>query len=387
MANNQILTGIQLGDDGAQITWYHEGLTEPQTLSLPGEGKDGMLRVPPDAWKGAQRGGRLGTAALSGFFKDLFHMLPGRPDFDRLRVLVTLKSLESGTGDHVVAALEELGIDRRNIFLQDWRTSFFYYAVNKKRELWNGDVAFLWYRDEKMQGYIMHIDRSVKPAMVTLSKAAECEAGESVRMHRSQEDWDRERDRLLYELLGKMFERRSVSATYLYGTWFDASWAKRSFQYLTFRRHAFQGQNLFSKGACLGAMSRMGLIQKPDLLFVGVDMVPYTIGMRLRVKGREQYYPLVNAGTNWYEAHSTLEVIPQSEKSITLLTTPMEEGGESIVRVLRMDHFPAREERATRLRISVYFTAADRMVLEAEDLGFGGFYQSTGRIWRREISL
>jgi hypothetical protein len=70
---------------------------------------------------------------------------------------------------------------------------------------------------------------------------ASTDVSDSVRAGRSDEDWDRERDRLFYELLGRLFERRNVTTSYLYGTYFDRSWAVRSFQYLTFRRHAFQG--------------------------------------------------------------------------------------------------------------------------------------------------
>ena len=36
----RILIGIQMSADGAQITWYNSTLTEPQTLSLPGEGEE-----------------------------------------------------------------------------------------------------------------------------------------------------------------------------------------------------------------------------------------------------------------------------------------------------------------------------------------------------------
>ncbi len=83
-----------------------------------------------------------------------------------------------------------------------------------------------------------------------------------------------------------------MPASYLYGGYFDARWAKRSFQYLTFHRHAFQGQNLFSKGACYGVMARCGKICMPDIIFQGVDMVKVNIGMKVRVKGRLETVPL-----------------------------------------------------------------------------------------------
>lgn len=381
-----ILTGIQMSAEGAQITWYNSALAEPQTLSLPGEGEDGLMNVPSEAWKGAMRGGRFGTQALARFLKGMIDTVPGDRQMKDLRIAITLPSLTQSLGDHLVAALESLGIERKNIFLQDWRTSFYYYVVSMRRELWNGDVAFLRVKNQQMVGSILHIDRSVKPGVVTIDEVASADVSARARGSMGVEDWDRERDRRFYELLGKMFERRNVTTSYLYGTYFDRSWAQRSFQYLTFRRHAFQGQNLFSKGACYCVMARLGYVKMPDLLFMGVDQISENIGIRIRVRGKEQYQVLIPAGLNWYEAHCQIDMIPDGEKSVTILTTPANDG-ETVGHVLRLDHFPDRANRATRLRMTIYFTSQNRFEIEVEDLGFGGFYQPTGRVWKRQVIL
>ena len=380
------LIGIQISAEGAQVTWYDPSLEEPQTLSLPGEGEDGLISVPADAWKGALRGGRFGMQSLGKYMTRLIGMVPGSPSMETLRVCVTVPNLTQEMGEHLIACLEDLGIERKNLFLQDWRTSFYYYVVSMKKELWSGDVAFIRVRNMQMEGSILHIDRTVRPWVVTIQETATADVSDRARGKRSEEDWNKERDRIFYEFLGKLFERRNVTTSYLYGKYFDRSWAERSFQYLTFRRHAFQGQNLFSKGACYSLMIRLGLRQIPDMLFMGVDMVTHNIGMRLRVKGREQYQVLIPAGVNWYEAHSRIEMIPDGESSVTILTTPME-GGETVGRVLRLDHFPDRKNRATRLRMTIYFSSAHRCELEVEDLGFGGITPSSGRVWKRQVIL
>ena len=386
MEQKETFAGLQISREGAQITWFGDQLDEPQTLVLPSGGESGMQEVPVSVWKGIIMGGSYSLEKLAAFLKELLEQIPGKPDPGSVSVCVTLPELKPKMSENLAQAMEKIGVMRRNLYFQDWRTSFYYYVVNKRRELWNGDVAFLQYKNERMIGHILHIDRTVRPGIVSISEVASTDVSDSVRAGRSDEGWDKERDRLLYELLGRLFERRNVTTSYLYGTYFDRSWAVRSFQYLTFRRHAFQGQNLFSKGACCGAMARAGRIQMPDLIFSGVDMVPENVGIQLRVRGREQYYPLVNAGVNWYEAHSSCEIIPDGETSITVLTSPMEEG-ETVRHVLRLDHFPDRRNRATRLRMTLYFTSQKKCTLEVEDLGFGGFCPPSGRIWKREIRI
>ena len=386
MEQKETFAGLQLSRDGAQITWYGEGVSEPQTLVLPSGGDSGMLELPVSVWKGIIMGGSYSLETLSAFLKELLEQVPGKPDLRRIGVCVTLPELKPKMSENLARAMEKIGIERRNLYFQDWRTSFYYYVVNKRRELWNGDVAFLQYKNERMIGHILHIDRSVRPGVVSISEVASTDVSDSVRAGRSDEDWDRERDRLFYELLGRLFERRNVTTSYLYGTYFDRSWAVRSFQYLTFRRHAFQGQNLFSKGACYCVMARMGYIKMPDLLFMGVDQISEEIGIRVRVRGKEQYQVLIPAGQNWYEAHCQIDIIPDEEQSVTILTTPAD-GGETVGHVLRLDHFPDRENRATRLRMTIYFTAPERCEVEVEDLGFGGFYPAAGRVWKRQVML
>lgn len=380
------LIGIQMSAEGAQITWYTPALAEPQTLSLPGEGEDGLMSVPSEAWKGAMRGGRFGTQALSRFLQRMIETVPGEISVKELCIAITVPSLSQSLGDHLIAALESLGAERRNLFLQDWRTSFYYYVISMRRELWSGDVAFLRVKNQQMVGSILHIDRTVKPGVVSIDEIASADVSERARGDMNDEDWDRERDRRLYELLGKLFERRNVTTSYLYGTYFDRSWAQRSFQYLTFRRHAFQGQNLFSKGACYCVMARLGYTKMPDLLFMGVDQISEEIGIRIRVRGKEQYQVLIPAGLNWYEAHCQIDMIPDAVKSVTIFTKPSEDG-ETVGHVLRLDHFPERENRASRLRMTIYFTSQNRCEVEVEDLGFGGFYPPTGKVWKRQVIL
>ena len=386
MNRNEILIGLQLSAHGAQLTWYGNELKEPQTLSLPGEMDNGLMEVPAEVWNALSR--EDASEKASGYIRELLDMVPQLKSAEKhdVRICVTVPDLDEKMSKRLKTVVRQAGVDERGIFLQDFRTSFFYYVVNKKKELWNGDVAFLSVQDGRMNGYILHIDRTASPHTASFRQEASCDVSDKARAGRSDEDWDAERDRLLYELLGKLFERRNVSASYLYGGYFDARWAKRSFQYLTFHRHAFQGQNLFSKGACYGVMARCGEIRMPDIIFQGVDMVKVNIGMKVRVKGRPETVPLIRAGVNWYEAYGMLDVVPESEKNVTILSED-EDGSGTIRHTLRLDHFPDRPDRASRLRVRVWFSAPKMLEAEVTDLGFGSMYPSSGRIWHRSIRI
>ena len=380
-----LILGLQLCESYVQLTYYNNTMKEPATLSADGEKDSYLFPVKPEEWAAATEKEKP-NRELKELFSRCLDRVKTLGKMEDIRIMVTVPELVSPLDERIPGTLEEMGIERKYIFLQDYKSSFYYYTVNQKRELWSGDVALLEYEEDTMNGYVLHVDKSTKPALVTVEKAASQKMDESARDGRLEEEWNRERDRLFFELLKKVFERRNVTTSYLMGDYFDKSWAERSFQYLCYHRHAFQGKNLYTKGACYGAMERMGVITLPDLLFLGEDIIHENLGMNMRIRGKEMYYPIITAGVNWYEAHHVCEFIPDNETSITIITKPMT-GGQEINHILRLTDFPRRPNRATRLRMTVYFVSAHRCKVEVEDLGFGGFFRPSGKKWKREITL
>ncbi len=380
---NDLILGLQLDAACAQLTYYNSSMKEPVTVSADGESETYLIPMEQAAWE--QANSPQGSMdKLTAFISRCLDLVSGLGKPEDMRIMVCVRSMDETIGQRIPEALEQIGVERKYIFLQDYKSSFYYYTINQKKELWSSDVALVECVDETMIGYVLHINKSTRPSLVTVEEAARQPVNEKVRDGREGEDWDRERDRLFFELLKKVFERRNVTTTYLLGDYFDKTWARRSFQYLCHHRHAFQGKNLFTKGACYGAMERMGLFGTPDMLFMGADLVHENLGMYMRIRGKETYYPLITAGVNWYEAHHICEFIPDGEKSISIITKPMT-GGQEVAHLLRLTQFPDRPNRATRLRMSVYFVSGTRCRVEVEDLGFGEFYRPSGRKWEREI--
>lgn len=421
-ATNELILGIDLNERYAQITYYHQSVREP--LTLGGQSNPEQFQLPMGLrqnaggdwkfWDGEplEDGEEPDRVRISGLYEKVFAGGPVETEdgsFEpeellsiyfglcrdslkllsrdtQLHVMVTVRSLTEAMSGVIVRALERAGVERRLIYVQDYSSSFYYYTVNQRRELWYQDVALLEYIDGEIVGSVLHIDRSTRPAIARVDVVARQPVGGEERGDRSDQEWNRELDRLFFELLKKVFERRTISVSYLIGDFFNKSWAERSIQFLCYKRHAFQGKNLFSKGACYAAMERAGLAAGRDILFGGQDMIEVNIGMEMRIRGKETYYPLVTAGVNWYEAHHVCEFIPQGERELRVISRPMSQG-ESVVHMMRLPGLPSRPDRATRLRLTVSFSSPGRCVLEVEDLGFGGFFRSSGMSWTRTIDF
>ena len=73
-------------------------------------------------------------------------------------------------------------------------------------------------------------------------------------------------------------------------------------------------------------MERAGLIAERGILFDGRDMIQVNLQMEVRIRGKEQMYPLISAGMNWYEAHHVCEFILDGERELRITSQPMAEG-------------------------------------------------------------
>jgi hypothetical protein len=417
-ATNELILGIELNEEYSQLTYFHSSVREPLTFGAGQETDKFLMPMAlrqdchgiwhfredasedqktdraciDDLYRKLSKGEPVksrGTTfqpseLLAAYFGLWLEKLKLLAQNAQIHVMVTVRELTEEWSRLLVEALEHNGIARRRIYLQDYLSSFYYYTINQKKELWYQDVALLEYENEAIVGYVLHIDRTTKPAIARVDRVARQPMNDSVRAGRSEQEWKKEKDRLFFELLKKVFERRTISVSYLMGDYFSKSWAERSIQYLCYKRHAFQGRNLYSKGACFAAMERAGLIAGRDMIFGGRDMIERNIGMEMRIRGKESFYPMVSAGINWYEAYHVCEFILNDEREIRLISHPMAQG-DPIVHTMRLPGLPSRPNRSTRIRLTVYFTAPGICHIEAEDLGFGGLFKASGLTWSRTI--
>ena len=196
-----------------------------------------------------------------------------------------------------------------------------------------------------------------------------------------------EKDGILYETVKELMQEKEFSAAYLTGETLSSGWMKDSLNLICRGRRAFQGDTLYSKGAAYSTMAACGLASRADKYFyLSSDALRCNVGMQCLKKGRPVYQALLDAGTEWYDAASQIDIILEDGDEIVLLQTPVDSGGPREIAV-KLENMPERPRATTRLRVRLSMTAADRMRIEAEDLGFGEIFPSSGMKWEQEIAI
>ena len=191
-------------------------------------------------------------------------------------------------------------------------------------------------------------------------------------------------DRAFLRLVDLSFGNRTVSSVFLIGDGFSEDWMKDSLRFLCRGRRVFQGNNLFSKGACHGMQERIHASQTgKEHIFLGNDKLKANIGMDVMRQGEASYLALLDAGVNWYEADQITEFYLQDGNHICLKIMPLI-GKDTRIALITLEDLPPG---ISRIRARLYLEAENRLAVEIEDLGLGELRMPSGKTWRETIEL
>jgi len=322
---------------------------------------------------------------LAIFFEMIIGLLAPSDKPDNIGgIMVTCEVQCPAYLENIPKAIQKLGISENRIFIQTHLESFYYYALNQKKELWTYDVALLEYRRNEIIGSILHLDRKVSPIVVSITEMGRISLEEKHGRKMTSSEWNIKKDQMFLSLIEEVLGERPVSCAYLIGSGFDKSWTEQSIAYLCNRRRVFQGENLYTKGACYGVRERVDEKELKNYLYESEDMVRCNIGMEMLVKGNPTYVTFVQAGINWYEAHFNCEFILENEKEVVLLLHSLIHSQKKEF-VISLTDIPDRPPGTTRLHLNLRFISRETCNIKITDLGFGDLYPTSNKVWESAI--
>ena len=275
-----------------------------------------------------------------------------------------------------------------HIAFQNYSESFYAYTLHQEKEIWKNDVVIFEYH-HFLKMLCLECNRRTRPQVVFIERRdfpgverrvwKEEEAGRQLQME--------ELDALFLHLAGEALSGRMVSTVFLLGDGFKESWMKESLKFLCRNRRVFQGNNLYSKGACYGMRERINPGREwQEYVYLGDEKLKSNIGLRALRQGEDSYFAVLDAGTNWYEAFSEFEIILEEGNTVEFVITPLT-GGNVTNRSVSLDGLPERPGRTTRLNVQVEMASVNQAVVTVSDLGFGELFKSSGKAWTRTITV
>lgn len=423
--SRRIAVGYDLGTDFAQISYCGLEDTEPETVSavtgteqynIPAVlckrsgvgqwyyGKEAIKFareengiLVEDLLTLAERGEEVmvegevfdPVALLTLFVKRSLSLLNIRVPLSQIDAFMfTVEELTPRIVDVLGKMAAGLQLKVQQVCFQSHRESFYAYTLHQSRELWKNDVMIFEY-NKHLKSLCLECNNRTTPKVVFIEQL---DYPEMERRVWKEEETQRQQqmeelDQLFLDLAGKTLDGRNVSTIFLLGDGFKEGWAKESLKLLCRNRRVFQGNNLYSKGACYGMLERINpsAVGK-EYVYLGIDKLKSNIGLKALRRGEDSYYAVLDAGTNWYEAVSEFDVIMESGNELELVITPLT-GGNVTGRTITLEGLPQRPKRTTRLNVRIEMTAVDRAAVTIEDKGFGELIPSSGKAWTQTIPV
>ena len=407
MAQGSII-GYDINPEFCQISYYNELNQEPETLETSSDG--GIIPLEMNYYKGQWTFGkharRMGTVKGSESITDLLDKATkkekisiGAEEFEAVFLLAdfiaeTLKDYKKI--DYLVFTVpridedirlllkgigQRLGIEKSNIYIEDYKESFCHYMFNQPRELWQYESALFYCNHDVITAYMLKElktgYKNGKETFVTVEKIADAKMEELQAVYPVLDiDKAKAADEQFKKFIQSVFEKRMISSVFLTGEGFENDWYSNSRRVLCYGRRAFSGNNLFSKGACYTGISRHE-IYKTGPVYLDETKLTEQISIKTRVSGETVWYPIVSWGMHWYESDRQIEVLLEDNKYIEIRIDSLVTGKAQVEKV-SLEDFPARKNYAVRIRVSIWFVSDRKCLITFEDMGFGEFFPSTG---------
>ncbi|HIW83885.1 MAG TPA: hypothetical protein H9873_06155 [Candidatus Dorea gallistercoris] len=411
------ILGYDLNEKNCQISYYDTAKDEPQTLEL----SPGVSQIPlmlgyfKERWVYGREAKRLAIANADSTVSDLFQKAVRREKarvagkvydgvwllakfvrltleaFDEIEYLtfsvpetnVDMSKLLKGIGQH-------LGIEKERICVQDYKESFCQYMFYQPKELWQYESALFFCDDQRIKAYMLRrlntANNKGQELFVTVDEVASAHMRELEAIYPVlNAEKAKDADESFRDFIQNVFDKKVVSSVYLTGEGFENNWYPASLKVLCNGRRAFVGDNLYSRGACYTSMRRC-LEYDDGPIYLDETKMTEQITLRMRVGGKEGWYPVVSWGTRWYEADGQWEVILEDTSDIEIHIETLA-GDELEVEMVSLEGLPERRDYSLRLRIELLFLDERTCRITFRDIGFGEFFQPSGFQTEKTIHL
>ena len=395
-----LIIGIDFGKKYSQICYYDRKAEEPR--SVPVKVGSSLCETPTclcrrtdqDAWCigleaeyfAREKGGFLmedltGIACstepvqaagdtlmpweiLARFFKGMLKFLGIMDIVKNTKFLtVTVETLDDIQVENLQKACRLLGFADDQFSLLDYEESFYYYVLTQKVETWNRSVGWYSFDQDRVTFRKLVMNSGTRPVLV----------------HREKPE---ERDEDFFKFIKETLGTDLYSSIQMSGEGFDQEWAAKSVKLLCFqKRKVFYGNNLFAAGACSSGAEKIISRNLKGYRYMSRSLVQTDVGMDMRVMGAPAYYPLIEAGNNWYDCKASCELILDNTEELVFVVGTMGESEKKRV-AMPLPGLPKRPNKTTRLSLELKYISRNECRITVKDLGFGDMFPGSGKVWK-----
>ena len=401
------ILGIELNDQYCQISFYDEEKNEPETLETAVDNYQIplILGYYREQWVYGREAKRLATVNEGCTVTDLFERAKrqekvrvGAKNHDAVWLLAKFFQLALAQFRHIeyltfsvpytdidISKMlkgvgQFVGVPKESVYVQDYKESFCHYMFYQPKELWQYEAALFYCDRNEIRAYMLRRLRKLRgrgdELFVAVDEVANAHMKELAAVYPVLNvDKAKDADERFKSFIQSVFDKKVVSSVYLTGEGFENNWYPASLKVLCNGRRAFLGNNLYSRGACYTAYRKCRDYEDSPIYLDNTKMTDQ-ICLRMRVGGKEGWYPIVQWGSHWYEADGQWDVLLEDTSDIEIHIESLG-SGELQAETVSLAGLPERKDYALRLTIEVMFLDEYTCRISFRDAGFGEFFPAT----------
>lgn len=393
--------GLELGSEQTMISAWGNGRKEPETKGLVAGGQN--YRIPTaickrkgtEQWYLAERQEGIyienlleralqdSSIEAEGIYqaKELFIIflrkvlrlaLPPEGIGAVTRCVFSVEEVTEEIAELLMESAEQIGLQPEQILIQDNKESFYAYAVSQKQELWLYDVVLFSGENGRITCWEMQHDKKTAPQVCGVSE-----------QYLGEFSGNQQRDREFTEMVKQVLAGRIVSAVYLTGEEFEGGWMKESLQMICRGRRAFQGKNLYTKGACYSGMLQVHA-KEAETIYFSPYKTSQNVFFKAVEKEREYMYPLAEAGKNICQIRKKVCILLEDEPILEVFRQHPGKR-EAVIESLELTGLELLPGSRCRLELQIKGKLAAGLILSIKDIGFGELLPGSGQEWEYEI--
>ncbi|MCR5249427.1 MAG: hypothetical protein K6E50_02340 [Lachnospiraceae bacterium] len=303
-------------------------------------------------------------------------------------IVITVEEPDEQMIAILTQVVKTLRLKAERVFFQSHAESAYHFICHQPLDVRAADVCICDLRSTGMKVMLFSENIQTKPHVVIMQdRHYPAFLPEEFAGVRNPEGKKNKKDQEFQQILTANLDGRRVSAVFMLGDGFEGDWCKESLKYICKGRRAFRGNNLFSKGACIGAREKLEPSEEErGSVFLGQDKLKANIGMNVVREGEEAYMALLDAGKNWYDTAKECELLLDAEDRLEFIVTPL--NGKNVRKIpMFLQGIPKRKRRAVRVHLRISMQSESKASVEVTDLGFGEFYPASGLQWESTFTI
>lgn len=347
-------------------------------------------------------GQRFETDYLLGLFLKLTLMLPesyGKIEKAGAIMFTTYvdedPALQTRVYEVLTKATAQLFGKRTRLYLQTRSESIYYFMMHQEESMYREDTVICDYQKDYLKSYYFHRHGARAPFTVSIERMDYPDM--QVMKPRAEEIAEASGERYLDETFRQVIldleSKYDFGLSYMIGDGFKGGWMDQSLNRLCEHGRVFQGNNLYSLGACYCLKQ---LVEPTptleDYVFLSKQDIFYEIGMCCRRQGvwdgskQPEYMEIFQRGSAFESCKKTLYLVPEGENELVIEAKALSESENKTVKV-DVSELAPKNAGLSKWKLSLEFTDNQTLVITVEDIGLGQVMPGSGKMIQKTVHL